>query len=115
MFRKVRRVSRYHTRVPQEVVRFYVGHMMRLSRQAIVEPFYDRGMSVGFRIAYLARRSIVRRLGFRLYDVIVGVNGYGVQTKAQAVLAYMALAQQKAFRVTLVRGGKRRVLRIDIR
>lgn len=105
MLRKIRRVRRWHARIPSSVVSFYLQRLPSMVRDVVVVPYQRRKVS-GFRLSYLRRYTVLHRLGFRKGDVITSVNGYKVDTPTRAMMAYVALRSHTTFLIQVRRRGR---------
>jgi general secretion pathway protein C len=86
----------------------------QLLEKVTILPFKQDGQAAGFRLSKLPPKNILRKMGLRLRDVIVGVNGEAITDPDQASYVFQKLAQGGEVTLEIKRRGLARRIQLDI-
>jgi len=77
-------------------------------------PVMEEGKLVGFRLEALRNPEIMAQWGIDPGDVITAVNGLPLNSQGRIMVLYDKLKKQKEFELTLINGGNRRTVTVDL-
>lgn len=85
--------------------------------QARVEPvFSPDGIGIdGYRFASVQGGSIFEKLGFRVGDVLISVNGQRVTSPSDGMKMFSEMRDSSSFQVTIDRGGREEKLNYSVK
>jgi S1-C subfamily serine protease len=90
-------------RVERDLIDYYSGHLKEAAKLAYVHWHREEGEVVGFRVRRIRCGNVLHQAGFRNGDIIRSINGRGVTTIPQALLAYRKLRRKKRLNVEVTR------------
>ena len=100
--------------VSRKIIEQLTKNPGQLFMQIDIMPYVVNGITKGFRIKWIDRRSIFYKLGFRKGDVILSVNGYGFRTTEDAFRLIQVLRNEPNLRVEVLRNGIIKIFDIKI-
>jgi len=112
---EVKRLSANRFLVNREDVTAAVGDINRFMTQARLRPHFEMGKPAGFSVSEIVPGSLMEKLGLKNNDVIKKVNGLAVSRPEEVMQAYAQLQQDSNIELEIDRGGRREVLRYEIR
>lgn len=83
-------------------------------KKARVDPFYGPNGVEGFQMKWIQPGSIIENLGFKVGDVIKGVNGEEIKDPRAAMEAYNTLKNSRDVRVNIIRDGREEELNYSV-
>ncbi len=92
-----------------------LGNLSSLLTQMRAVPNLKDGATNGFRLFAIRRGSLFDKLGLTNNDVVQRVNGIGLDDPARAMGLFQELQDESVLSVDVLRGGRPRTLRYEIR
>jgi general secretion pathway protein C len=86
-----------------------------LMQQVKITPNFNNGEPEGFRLSGIKTDSLVRKMGLRNGDVIMGVNGNPIQTMEDAMGFYQQLGGADNVSLQIKRRGRERNIEFNIK
>jgi general secretion pathway protein C len=86
----------------------------QLLEKVDIYPYVQGGQSVGFRISRVPPRSVLRKIGLRSRDVIVGVNDQEITSPEQAAEFFQTLAEGGDVTIKIKRRRRSRQIKLSI-
>ena len=77
-------------------------------------PYIVNGKTMGFKIRWLAQDSIFKKLGLKVGDVILSINGYQLTDVQKVFEVIQILRNENTIRVEILRNGQRLELKYRI-
>lgn len=77
-------------------------------------PVMEDGKLVGFRLEALRNPELMTQWGIDPGDVITAVNGLPLNSQGRIMVLYDKLKKQNEFELTLINGGNRRTVTVDL-
>ena len=91
-----------------------LGGFNSLFRQMSVVPVFKNGKAYGYRINFLSPVSILKKIGLRVGDVIVSVNGEPTTNPRALMGIYSQLKEMNSISINLIRGSKKKTIFVEI-
>jgi len=110
----IREVEENRFVIPAAEVDTARANMGELLRQARLEPRLVDGRTEGFLITMIRPRSLFERLGLKLGDVIMEVNGVTLDSPEKGLQVFQQLREAKNISLSLVRQKERKTLQYQI-
>jgi general secretion pathway protein C len=101
-------------KVNREEVAAYLADTDKLLDELPLSPYMQGDESAGFRLGRIPAQSVLRKMGLRSRDVIVGVDGQEISSPDQAVDFFQKLAQGGEVTVTFKRRRRTRQINLNI-
>jgi general secretion pathway protein C len=86
----------------------------QLLEEVDIYPYKQGDQPVGFRISRVPPQSVLRKIGLRSRDVIVGVNDQEITSPEQAVEFFQTLAEGGDVTIKIKRWGRSRQIKLSI-
>ncbi len=91
-----------------------LGGFNSLFRQMSVVPVFKNGKAYGYRINFLSPVSILKKIGLRVGDVIVSVNGEPTTNPRALMGIYSELKEMNSISINLIRRSKKKTIFVEI-
>ena len=101
--------------VNREDVSSAVGNINQFMTQARIKPNFVGGRPNGFSVSEIQGGSLMEKLGLQNNDVVKRVNGQAIDKPEDIFQAYSQLQRDANIELEIERGGRREVLRYEIR
>ncbi len=111
----VRRVGEDRFQLSRGEVDKQLANLSSLLTQMRAVPNVEEGATTGFRVFAIRRGSLFDKLGLSNNDVVQRVNGIGIDDPARAMGLFQELQDESVLTVDVLRGGRPRTLRYEIR
>ncbi len=92
-----------------------LGGFNSLFRQMSVVPVFKNGKAYGYRINFLSPVSILKKIGLRVGDVIVSVNGEPTTNPSALMGIYSQLKEMNSISINLIRRSKKKTIFVEIK
>jgi type II secretion system protein C len=100
-----RQTARYQVRLPRREFLFALDDHQRIASQLSLEPYVKAGYLYGYRVAWLKPGGDFHRLGLRMEDVIISLNGVRASEPGAFMQAVNSLRGQANFGLGIDRDG----------
>jgi len=100
-------------KVPKSVLS-QVNNLNVLLRQINIVPVFKNGKAYGYRINYLSPNSVLSRIGLRVGDVIVSINGQPTTDPSSLMGLYAQLKDLNSVSINLIRGSQKKTIFVQI-
>ncbi len=111
----VKKLSANRFLVNREDVSSSVGNINQFMTQARIKPNFVAGRPSGFSVSEIQGGSLMEKLGLQNNDVVKKVNGQAIDKPEDVFQAYSQLQRDSNIELEIERGGKREILRYEIR
>ena len=111
----VKKLSANRFLVNREDVSSSVGNINQFMTQARIKPNFVAGRPSGFSVSEIQGGSLMEKLGLQNNDVVKRVNGQAIDKPEDVFQAYSQLQRDTNIELEIERGGKREILRYEIR
>jgi general secretion pathway protein C len=111
----VKKLSANRFLVNREDVSSSVGNINQFMTQARIKPNFVAGRPSGFSVSEIQGGSLMEKLGLQNNDVVKRVNGQAIDKPEDVFQAYSQLQRDANIELEIERGGKREILRYEIR
>jgi general secretion pathway protein C len=111
----VRKLSANRYVVNREDVSSSVSNINQFMTQARIKPNFVAGRPSGFSVSEIQGGSLMEKLGLQNNDVVRKVNGQSIDKPEDIFQAYSQLQRDSNIELEIERGGRREVLRYEIR
>jgi len=111
----VKKLSANRFLVNREDVSSSVGNINQFMTQARIKPNFVAGRPSGFSVSEIQGGSLMEKLGLQNNDVVRKVNGQAIDKPEDVFQAYSQLQRDANIELEIERGGRREVLRYEIR
>jgi type II secretion system protein C len=111
----VKKLSANRYVVNREDVSSSVGNINQFMTQARLKPNFVGGRPSGFSVSEIQPGSLMEKLGLQNNDVVKKVNGQAIDKPEDVFQAYSQLQRDSNIELEIERGGRREVLRYEIR
>ena len=111
----VKKLSANRFVVNREDVSSAVGNINQFMTQARLKPNFVGGRPSGFSVSEIQPGSLMEKLGLQNNDVVKKVNGQAIDKPEDVFQAYSQLQRDSNIELEIERGGRREVLRYEIR
>ena len=111
----VKKLSANRYVVNREDVSSAVGNINQFMTQARIKPNFVGGRPSGFSVSEIQGGSLMEKLGLQNNDVVRRVNGQAIDKPEDIFQAYSQLQRDSNIELEIERGGRREVLRYEIR
>jgi len=111
----VKKLSANRFLVNREDVSSSVGNINQFMTQARIKPHFVTGRPSGFSVSEIQGGSLMEKLGLQNNDVVRKVNGQAIDKPEDVFQAYSQLQRDANIELEIERGGKREILRYEIR
>jgi type II secretion system protein C len=111
----VKKLSANRYVVNREDVSSAVGNVNQFMTQARIKPNFVGGHPSGFSVSEIQGGSLMEKLGLQNNDVVRRVNGQAIDKPEDIFQAYSQLQRDSNIELEIERGGRREVLRYEIR
>ena len=111
----VKKLSANRFLVNREDVSSSVGNINQFMTQARIKPNFVAGRPSGFSVSEIQGGSLMEKLGLQNNDVVRKVNGQAIDKPEDVFQAYSQLQRDANIELEIERGGKREILRYEIR
>ena len=101
--------------VNREDVSSSVSNINQFMTQARIKPNFVAGRPSGFSVSEIQGGSLMEKLGLQNNDVVRKVNGQAIDKPEDIFQAYSQLQRDSNIELEIERGGRREVLRYEIR
>jgi len=91
-----------------------LGGFNSLFRQMSVVPAFKNGKAYGYRINFLSPASILKKIGLRVGDVIISVNGEPTTNPKALMGIYSQLKEMNSISINLIRGSEKKTIFVEI-
>src|SRR5262249_59608821 len=88
----IRALDESHYEVPRGEIEAALSHLDDLARDARIVPAYGDGQPRGFKVFAIRPGSFLARIGMRDGDVVRRINGFEMNSAANALESYTRLA-----------------------
>jgi len=88
--------------------------MAKILMQATAKPVVGPGGQAGWRLFQIDRGSIFDKAGVQNGDIIQSINGKKLKHAGQAVGLLQSMRSEKAFEISVMRGGKPTALQLEV-
>ena len=102
---KHRQTAHYQVRLPRREFLFALDDRQRIASQLSLEPYVKAGYLYGYRVAWLKPGGDFHRLGLRMEDVIISLNGVRASEAGAFMQAVNSLRGQANFGLGIDRDG----------
>jgi type II secretion system protein C len=102
---KRRQTAHYQVRLPRREFLFALDDRQRIASQLSLEPFVKEGYLYGYRVAWIKPGGDFHRLGLRMEDVIISLNGVRASEPGAFMQAVNSLRGQASFGLGIDRDG----------
>jgi len=111
----VKKLSANRFVVNREDISSSVGNINQFMTQARIKPNFVTGRPSGFSVSEIQPGSLMEKLGLQNNDVVKKVNGQAIDKPEDVFQAYSQLQRDSNIELEIERGGRREVLRYEIR
>jgi type II secretion system protein C len=111
----VKKLSANRYVVNREDVSASVSNINQFMTQARIKPYFVTGRPSGFSVSEIQPGSLMEKLGLQNNDVVKKVNGQAIDKPEDVFQAYSQLQRDSNIELEIERGGRREVLRYEIR
>jgi general secretion pathway protein C len=111
----VKKLSANRYVVNREDVSASVSNINQFMTQARIKPNFVGGRPSGFSVSEIQGGSLMEKLGLQNNDVVRKVNGQTIDKPEDIFQAYSQLQRDSNIELEIERGGRREVLRYEIR
>ena len=111
----VKKLSANRYVVNREDMSSSVGNINQFMTQARIKPHFVTGRPSGFSVSEIQPGSLMEKLGLQNNDVVRKVNGQAIDKPEDVFQAYSQLQRDANIELEIERGGKREILRYEIR
>ena len=87
----------------------------RLMTQIRLVPAFEGEEAVGYRVAWIDKRSILYKVGLRRGDVVISINGEPVKNVQRLLRMYAALKDMNSVSVELLRNGHLKTIFVELK
>ena len=98
--------------------RSYVNKILEnpsmLLTQINISPYTKDGGIVGYRVNWIARNSLFSKMGLKVGDVIVRVNGESVSNLDKLMAMYQSIDKMSTVTVDIIRRGERKTILVEV-
>lgn len=101
--------------IPRETIDNVLSNLNKMATQARIVPSFHNGKANGFKLFSIRPNSLYSKIGIQNGDVVQRINGYEMTSPDKALVIYNKLEDAETITVDLVRRGKSRTLRYNIR
>ena len=91
-----------------------VDNLNVLLRQINIVPVFRNGKAYGYVINYLSPNSVLRRIGLRVGDVIVSINGQPTTNPSALINLYAQLKDLNSVSINLIRNSQKKTIFVQI-
>ncbi len=112
---EVKKLSANRFLVNREDVSAAVGDINRFMTQARLRPHFEMGKPAGYSVSEIVPGSLMEKLGLKNNDIIRKVNGMAVSRPEEVMQAYAQFQQDSNIELEIDRGGRREILRYEIK
>ncbi len=98
----------------RELIEENMKNVNKLFKKVRITPYFEKGSLVGYRVGYLNSASLLRKIGLRRGDVILGVNGEPIVDLIKIREMFDQLPYLTSINVDLLRDGKKSTIFIEI-
>ncbi len=91
-----------------------VANINNLLRQINVVPVFKNGKAYGYRINFLSPISILRKIGLRVGDIIVSINGEPTTNPSSLLGIYSQLRDMSGVSINLLRNSRKKTIFVEI-
>jgi len=91
-----------------------VANINNLLRQINVVPVFKNGKAYGYRINFLSPISILRKIGLRVGDIIVSINGEPTTNPSSLLGIYSQLRDMNSVSINLIRNSRKKTIFVEI-
>ena len=100
-------------KVPKSILS-QVDDLNVLLRQINIVPVFRNGRAYGYRINYLSPNSVLSRIGLRVGDIIVSINGQPTTDPSSLMGLYAQLKDLNSVSINLIRNSQKKTIFVQI-
>ncbi len=101
-------------KVPKNILS-QVDNLNVLLKQINIVPVFRNGKAYGYRINYLSPNSVLNRIGLRVGDVIININGQPTTDPSSLMGLYAQLKDLNSVSINLVRNSQKKTIFVQIK
>ena len=92
-----------------------VGDINYLFKQINIVPAFKNGKAFGYRINYIAPNSVLNKIGLKVGDIIVSINGEPTTSPDKIMNLYSQIKEMTSVNLDIIRNGTKKTLFIVIK
>ena len=92
-----------------------IGDINYLFKQINIIPAFKNGKAFGYRINYIAPNSVLNKIGLKVGDIIVSINGEPTTSPDKIMNLYSQIKEMTSVNLDIIRNGTKKTLFIVIK
>ncbi len=92
-----------------------IGDINYLFKQINIVPAFKNGKAFGYRINYIAPNSVLNKIGLKVGDIIVSINGEPTTSPDKIMNLYSQIKEMTSVNLDIIRNGTKKTLFIVIK
>ncbi len=92
-----------------------IGNINTLLRQINIVPVFKNSRAFGYRINYLSQNSMLRKIGLKVGDIIISINGEPTTNPNKIMGIYSQINRMTEVNLDIIRNGMKKTIFVDIK
>ncbi|GEM_PF-3327840 len=100
--------------IQKATLRKKLSDFNRFLKNVQINPYFKGTKTIGYRISYLSKASILNKIGIKRGDIIVSVNGRPTSNTMQMMSLYSQLSNMTSVNLDILRNGKKKTIFVEV-
>ncbi len=79
-----------------------------------INPHFKGSKTIGYRLSYISKASILNRIGLKRGDIIVSVNGKPTSNPLKMMNLYSQLSNMTSINLNILRNGTKKTIFVEV-
>ncbi len=79
-----------------------------------INPYFKGSKTIGYRLSYISKASILNRIGLKRGDIIVSVNGKPTSNPLKMMNLYSQLSNMTSVNLNILRNGTKKTIFVEV-
>lgn len=103
-----------HITLRRSLIRKKMTDFNRFLKNVQINPYFKGTKTVGYRLSYISKASILNKIGLRRGDIIVSVNGKPTSDTLKMMNLYSQLSNMTGVNLNILRNGTRKTIFVEV-
>ncbi len=103
-----------HIMLRRSLIKEKMTDFNRFLKNVQINPYFKGTKTVGYRLSYISKASILNKIGLRRGDIIVSVNGKPTSDTLKMMNLYSQLSNMTGVNLNILRNGIRKTIFVEV-
>ncbi len=103
-----------HITLQRRLIKEKMTDFNRFLKNVQINPYFKGAKTIGYRLSYISKASILNKIGLKRGDIIVSVNGKPTSNPLKMMNLYSQLSNMTSVNLNILRNGIKKTIFVEV-